>query len=135
VASPLPSASRMFIIRAGEEGAASRGPPPRGQRPAPSLSVRGEKGVRRPWRCQLPRVWLPGLSGSGAASGAASYRRRSVAARPPHGCRSRHARVGHVQVLPASPGAPGIRTTRRTLRGRRSCSRTVSPSLLWRGWE
>jgi hypothetical protein len=34
----------------------------------------GEKGVRRPWRCQLPRVWLPGLCGSGAASGAASYR-------------------------------------------------------------
>jgi hypothetical protein len=34
----------------------------------------GEKGVRRPWRYQLPRVWLPGLSGSGAASGAASYR-------------------------------------------------------------
>jgi hypothetical protein len=34
----------------------------------------GEKGVRRPWRCQLPHVWLPGLSGSGAASGAASYR-------------------------------------------------------------
>jgi hypothetical protein len=33
-----------------------------------------EKGVRRPWRCQLPRVWLPGLSGSGAAFGAASYR-------------------------------------------------------------
>jgi hypothetical protein len=34
----------------------------------------GEKGVRRPWRRQLPRVWLPGLSGSSAASGAASYR-------------------------------------------------------------
>jgi hypothetical protein len=34
----------------------------------------GEKGVRCPWRCQLPRVWLPGLSGSGAASGVASYR-------------------------------------------------------------
>jgi hypothetical protein len=34
----------------------------------------GEKGVRRPWHCQLPRVWLPGLGGSGAASGAASYR-------------------------------------------------------------
>jgi hypothetical protein len=33
----------------------------------------GEKGVRRLWRCQLSRVWLPGLSGSGAASGAASY--------------------------------------------------------------
>jgi hypothetical protein len=34
----------------------------------------GEKGVRRVWRCQLPRVWLPGLDGSGAASDAASYR-------------------------------------------------------------
>jgi hypothetical protein len=34
----------------------------------------GGKGVRRPWRCQLSRVWFPGLSGSGAASGAASYR-------------------------------------------------------------
>jgi hypothetical protein len=34
----------------------------------------GEKGVRHLWRCQLPRVWLPGLGGSGAASGAASYR-------------------------------------------------------------
>jgi hypothetical protein len=34
----------------------------------------GEKGVRRPWRCQLPRVWLPGLSDTGAAFGAASYR-------------------------------------------------------------
>jgi hypothetical protein len=34
----------------------------------------GEKGVRCPWRCQLPRVRLPGLSDSGAASGAASYR-------------------------------------------------------------
>jgi hypothetical protein len=34
----------------------------------------GEKGVRRPWRCQLPCVWLPRLSGSGAASGVASYR-------------------------------------------------------------
>jgi hypothetical protein len=74
VASPLPSASRMFIIRAGEEGTPSWVPPPRGQRPAPSLSVRGEKGVRRPWHCQLPCVWLPSLSGAGAASGAASYR-------------------------------------------------------------
>jgi hypothetical protein len=40
---PLPSASRMFIIRAGEEGAPSWVPPSRGQRPAPSLSVRGRR--------------------------------------------------------------------------------------------
>jgi hypothetical protein len=40
---PLPSASRMFIIRAGEEGAPSWGPPPRGQWPAPSLSDRGKR--------------------------------------------------------------------------------------------
>jgi hypothetical protein len=39
---------------------------------------------------------------------------RSVAARPPHGCRSRRARAGHVQVLPAPPAAPGGRRTRRT---------------------
>jgi hypothetical protein len=42
---PLPSASRMFIIRAGEEGVPSRGPPPRGQRPAPSLSDRGRRAL------------------------------------------------------------------------------------------
>jgi hypothetical protein len=63
---PLPSASTMFIIRAGEEGAPSRGLPPRGQRPAPSLSDRGE-GRSPPvalsaatclalWRIDIPRV-------------------------------------------------------------------------------
>jgi hypothetical protein len=36
--------------------------------------VIGEKSVHRLWRWQLPRVRLPGLSGSGAASGATSYR-------------------------------------------------------------
>jgi hypothetical protein len=35
--------------------------------------IRG-KGVRRSWRWQLPRVWLSGLSGFGAASGATSHR-------------------------------------------------------------
>jgi hypothetical protein len=35
--------------------------------------IRG-KGVRHSWRCQLPRVWLSGLSGFGAASGATSHR-------------------------------------------------------------
>jgi hypothetical protein len=37
-------------------------------------SVVGGKGVRRPWRWQLPRVRLSGLSGFGAASGATSHR-------------------------------------------------------------
>jgi hypothetical protein len=56
---------------------------------------------------------------------------RSVAARPPHGCRSHRAWAGHVQVLPTPPTAPGGRTTRRTPRGQCSCSGTVSSSLLW----
>jgi hypothetical protein len=34
-------------------------------------SVIGGKGVRRPWRWQLPRAWLSGPSGFGAAPGAA----------------------------------------------------------------
>jgi hypothetical protein len=37
-------------------------------------SVIGGKGVRRSWRRQLPRVWLSGPSGFGAASGATSRR-------------------------------------------------------------
>jgi hypothetical protein len=37
-------------------------------------SVIEGKGVRRPWRWQLPRVWLSGLSGFGAVSGATSHR-------------------------------------------------------------
>jgi hypothetical protein len=73
VASPLPSASRMFIIRAGEEGKPSWIPASAWAAARSFPQCSGEKGVRRPWRCQLPCVWLPGLSGSGAASGAASY--------------------------------------------------------------
>jgi hypothetical protein len=37
-------------------------------------SVIGGKGVRRSWRWQLPRAWLSGPSGFGAASGATSHR-------------------------------------------------------------
>jgi hypothetical protein len=36
-------------------------------------SVIGRKGVHRSWRWQLPHVWLSGLSGFGAASGATSH--------------------------------------------------------------
>ena len=60
---------------------------------------------------------------------------RSVAACPPHGCRSRRARACHVQVLLALSAAPGGQTTRRTPRGRYSCSGTVPFSFLWRGRE
>jgi hypothetical protein len=45
----------MFIIRAGEEGEPSRVPPTRGQRPAPSLSVRGRRAfaVRGAVSCRM----------------------------------------------------------------------------------
>jgi hypothetical protein len=86
---PLPSASRMFIILAGVEGEPSWGPTFRvGWRPASSFSIRGRRaftslaeeanfGYAGPDGCrhrQLPRVWLLGLDGFGAASGAASCR-------------------------------------------------------------
>jgi hypothetical protein len=83
-ASPLPLASRMFIIRAGEEGEPSWGPTFRmGWRPASSSSIRGFASLVEEAnfgytvsadcrRRQLPRVWLLGLDGFGATSGAAS---------------------------------------------------------------
>jgi hypothetical protein len=52
---PLPSTLRMFIIRAGEEGALSRGLLSRGQQPAPSLSDRGRRAfsVRGAGSCRV----------------------------------------------------------------------------------
>jgi hypothetical protein len=115
------SASRIFITqpscspplavtqdddhrpRGGEERA--------GPWPLPCPQCSREKGVRRPWCCQLPRVWLPGLGGSGAASGAASYRWGGA-------------------WMPVRRTGVG-RTTRRTPRGRCSCSGIVSSLLLW----
>jgi hypothetical protein len=43
------------IVRAGEEGAPSRGLPPRGQRPAPSLNDRGKRAsvVRGAGSCRV----------------------------------------------------------------------------------
>jgi hypothetical protein len=126
VASPLPSASRMFIVRAGEEGAPRQGPPLRGQRPAPFLSDRGRRAfaARGAVSCRVSGSWPERLR--------CCFRcrllllERSVAARPPHGCRLRCARAGYAQVLPAPSTAPGGRTTRRTPRGRYSCSGTAS---------
>jgi hypothetical protein len=88
-ASLLPSASRMFIILAEVEGDPSWGPPLRmGWRPASSSSIRGKRaftslaeeanfsyeGLVGCGCRQLPRAWLLGLDGFGAASSAASYR-------------------------------------------------------------
>ena len=79
----------MFIILAGVEGEPSWGPAFRmGWRPASSSSIQGRRaftslaeeanfGYTGPVGCrcrQLPRVWLLGLDGFGAASGAASCR-------------------------------------------------------------
>jgi hypothetical protein len=75
----------------------------------------GEKGVRHLWRCQLPRVWLPSLGGSGAASGAASYH-WGGAWLPVHRTGDGHA-VRGLATSTASPAAPAVlggRTRRRT---------------------
>jgi hypothetical protein len=81
VASPLPSASRMFIIRAGEEGEPSWGPTFRmGWRPASSSSIQGRRAFTSLTE-EANYHLLPG---------------RAVAVRPPHGRRSRRAQAGHV---------------------------------------
>jgi hypothetical protein len=109
---PLPSASRMFIIRAGEEGVGTHlrvGSGPLlpsvigGEGCLPSVSLAATACLApRPER--LGRCFRCRLLPLG----------RSVAARPPHGRRSRRARASHVQVLLAPSAAPGGRTTRRT---------------------
>jgi hypothetical protein len=108
------------------------------------LQHSGEKGVRRPcgggelwvrgadrlWRRQLPRVWLPGLGGSGAASGAASCR-WGGAWLPVHRTGDDRAARG-LATFTASPMpsvVPGGRTRRRTPRGQRRCSWMVLSSL------
>jgi hypothetical protein len=109
------------------------------------LQHSGEKGVRQPcgggeprvhgvdrlWRCQLPRVWLPGLGGSGAASGAASCRWGGAWLPVHHTGDGRAVRGSPTSTAsPAPPAAPGGRTRRRTPRGRRWHSWMVLSSLL-----
>jgi hypothetical protein len=142
---PLSSASRMFIIHAGEEGEPSWGPAFRmGWRPASSSSIRGRRastslaeeanfgyaGSAGCRRRQLPRVWLLGLDGFGAASGAASCClvgawlsiHRTGDGRAMH-------RSATFTASPAPPAAPGGRTRRRTPWGRCSRSWMVLSSL------
>jgi hypothetical protein len=131
---PLSSASRMFIIRAGEEGEPSWGPAFRmGWRPTSYSSIRGRRaftslaeeanfgyvgsvGYRRR---QLPRVWLLGLNGFGAASGVVSYCLVGAWLSVHRTGDDRAVRRSATFTASlAPPAAPGGRTRRRTPRGR-----------------
>jgi hypothetical protein len=102
--------ARFFLQHSGEKGV--RQPCEGGK-----LRVRGAGRLRHR---QLPRVWLFGLGGFGAASGAASCR-LDGAWLPVHctgdGCAVRRSATS--TASPAPPAAPGGRTRRRTPRGRR----------------
>jgi hypothetical protein len=108
------------------------------------LQHSGEKGVHQPCeggelrlrgagrlrRRQLPRVWLLGLGGFGAASGAASYR-LDGAWLSVHRTGDGHAVRGSATSMasPAPQAVLGGRTRRRTPRGWRRCSWMVLSSL------
>ena len=87
-----PSASRMFIIRAGGKGKPSWGPAfHTGWRPASSFSIRGRRvftSLAEEANCHL----LPG---------------QGVAVRPPHWRRSRRAQVPHVHGSSCAAGHTG----------------------------
>jgi hypothetical protein len=108
------------------------------------LQHSGEKDVRRPcggrelwvrgagrlWRRQLPRVWLPGLGGSGVASDAASCRWGGAWLPVHHTGDDRGARRLPTSTASlAPPVTPGGRTRRRMPRGWRRRSWMVLSSL------
>jgi hypothetical protein len=106
---PRGLAARFFLQHSGEKGVRQ---PCKGGK----LWVRGAGRLRRR---QLPRVWLLGLGGFGAASGAASCR-LDGAWLPVHrtgdGCAMR--RLATSTASPVPSAAPGGRTRRRTPRWR-----------------
>jgi hypothetical protein len=97
-----------------------------GRRPDSSSSIRGRRASSSP---------AEETSSSYTGEGELLLPRQGAAVRPPPGRRSCHAWAGHVQVFLALSAAPGGRTTRRTPRGRYSCSGTVPFSFLWRERE
>jgi hypothetical protein len=111
---PLPrrhlqgSSSSLLRRRAGQAGACLRV----GRRPASSSGIRGRKASSS---------FAEEVSSSYAGEGELLLLGQGAAVRPPPGRRS--------------PAAPGGRTTRRTPRGRYSCSRMVPFSFLGRERE
>jgi hypothetical protein len=87
-------------------------------------SVIGGKGVRRPLRWQLPRVWLSGLSGFGAASGATFHR----------GSRKRFLRRRDSRCLPRTDlrlhGLGSLSSPLEWGRGRGPCRISVCPEVI-----
>jgi hypothetical protein len=117
---PRGLAARFFLHHSGEKGV--RQPCEGGE-----LQLRGVGRLRRR---QLPRVWLLGLGGFGAASGAASCRLDGAwlsVHRTGDGRAVR--RSATPTASPASPTAPRGRTRRRTPWGRRRRSWMVLSSL------
>jgi hypothetical protein len=144
-ASPPPSASRMFIILARVEGEPGWGPAfHMGWRPASSSSIRGRRaftslaeeanfgyaGSAGCRRRQLPRVWLLGLDGFGAASGAASCCLVGAWLSVHRTGGGRVVRRSTTSTAsPAPPATPGGRTRRRMPWGRRPRPWMVLSSL------
>jgi hypothetical protein len=112
VASTPPSASRIFIILAGEEGEASRGLPSCGLVSRFFLQLLGVETI---------------LQLYGGAVLQPCWGRRTAAAQP------RCSIPPSVRATVAS--RTGGLTTRRTPRGRHSCSGMVPFSFSWRGRE
>jgi hypothetical protein len=128
-ASPQPSASRMFIIHAGEEGEPSWGPasawaggpllPPAfgGEGRSPALRRRRASGMRdRPTAGATGRLQAPPATTCPVPRLRWPRRRlrrcllpfgRGVAVRPPHGRRSRRVQVHHIHVFSRAAGRTG----------------------------
>jgi hypothetical protein len=98
-------AARLFLQHSGEKGVRQ---PCEGGKP-------WLRGVGRLRRRQLPRVWLLGLWGFGAASGTASCRLDGAWLSVHRTGDGRTVRKSATSTAsPASPAAPGGRTRRRT---------------------